>query len=57
MFFPLDSRNTKNVKTKMLSFYTQQTYFSEIVSKIAKIKILFFMKSLKNNNIIFVISI
>ena len=37
MFFPLDSQNTKKPKTKMLSFYKQQTYFSQIVSKKAKI--------------------
>ena len=34
-------------------FYKQQSYFSQIVSKKAKIKILFFMKNSKNNNIIF----
>ena len=52
MFFPLDSRNTKKLKTKMLSFYKQQTYFSQIVSKKAKITISLFMKNSKNNNII-----
>ena len=57
LFFPLDSRNTKILKTKLLSFYKQQTYFSQIVSKKAKITILFFMKNSKNNNIILVISI
>ena len=39
MFYPLDSRNTKKLKnyktkkpkTKMLSFYKQQLYFSQIV--------------------------
>ena len=36
----------------MLSFYKQQTYFSQIVSKKAKITILLFMKNSKNNNII-----
>ena len=41
----------------MLIFYKQQSYFSQIVSKKAKITILFFMKNSKNNNIIFVISI
>ena len=41
----------------MLSIYKQQTYFSQIVSKKAKIAILFFMKNSKNNNIILVISI
>ena len=39
LFFPLDSRNTKKLKTKMLSFYKQQAYFSQIVSKKAKITI------------------
>ena len=55
MFYPLDSRNTKkpkNPKTKLLSFYKQQSYFSQIVSKKAKITISFFMKNSKNNNII-----
>ena len=52
MFYPLDSRNTKKPKTKMLSFYKQQSYFSQIVSKKAKITISFFMKNSKNNNII-----
>ena len=52
MFYLLDSRNTKKPKTKMLSFYKQQSYFSQIVSKKAKITILFFMKNSKNNNII-----
>ena len=42
MFFPLDSQNTKKLKTNMLSFYRQQMYFSQIVSK----------KS-QNSNIIF----
>ena len=36
----------------MLSFYKQQSYFSQIVSKNAKITISFFMKNSKNNNII-----
>ena len=36
----------------MLSFYKQQSYFSQIVSKKAKITILFFIKNSKNNNII-----
>ena len=44
----------KNQKTKMLSFYKQQMYFSQIVLKKAKITILFFMKNSKNNNIIFI---
>ena len=52
MSYPLDSRNTKKPKTKMLSFYKQQSYFSQIVSKKAKITISFFMKNSKNNNII-----
>ena len=55
MFYPLDSRNTKKIKkikNKMLSFYKQQSYFSQIVSKKAKITISFFMKNSKNNNII-----
>ena len=41
MFFPLDRRNTKKLKTKMLSFYKQQMVFIQIVSKKAKITILF----------------
>ena len=45
MFFPSDRQNTKKLKTKMLSFYKQQMYFSQIVSKKAKISILFFMNS------------
>ena len=32
----------------MLSFYKQQTHFSQIVFKKAKITILFFMKNSKN---------
>ena len=55
MFYPLDSRNTKKqkrTKTRMLSFYKQQSYFSQIVSKKAKITISFFMKNSKNNTII-----
>ena len=36
----------------MSSFYKQQSYFSQIVSKKAKITISFFMKNSKNNNII-----
>ena len=47
MFFPLDSWNNK-----MLSFYKQQTYFSQIVKK-KKITILSFKKNSENNNIIF----
>ena len=39
MFYPLDSQNTKKTKTKMLSFYKQQLYFSQIVSKKAEITI------------------
>jgi hypothetical protein len=35
----------------MLMFYKQQSYFSQIVSKIAKITISFSMKNSKNNNI------
>ena len=55
LFYPLDSQNTKelkNQKTKMLIFYKQQSYFSQIASKKAKITIFFFMKNSKNNNII-----
>ena len=37
MFYPLDSGITKKLKkktkTKMLSFYKQQSYFSQIASK------------------------
>ena len=36
----------------MLSFYKQQSYFSQIVSKKAQKAILFFMRNSKNNNII-----
>ena len=36
----------------MLSFYQQQSYFSQIVSEKAKILTSFFMKKSKNNNII-----
>ena len=49
---PLDGRNTEKPKTKMLSFYQQQSYFSQIVSEKAKILTSFFMKKSKNNNII-----
>ena len=52
MFYPLDTRNTKKPKTKMPMFYKQKSYFSQIVSKNAKIAILFFMKNSKTNNII-----
>ena len=44
-------------KTKMLCFYKQKMYFSQIVSKKAKITISFFMKNSKNNNVKFIISI
>ena len=37
MIFPFDRRKTKKPKTKMLSFYQQQSYFSQIVSEKAKI--------------------
>jgi hypothetical protein len=50
--YSLDSGNTKKPKIKMLMFNKQQSYFSQIVSKKAKITILFFMKNSKNNNII-----
>ena len=43
MFIPLDSRNTKKLKTKMLSLYKQQSYFSQTISKKAKITILFYL--------------
>ena len=36
LFYPLDSqktKKTKKTKTKMLSIYKQQSYFSQIVSK------------------------
>jgi predicted type IV restriction endonuclease len=36
----------------MLISYKQQSYFSQIVSKKARITILFLMKNSKNNNII-----
>ena len=49
MFYPLDSRNTKKTKKPKTK---KQSYFSQIVSKKAKITILFFMKNSKNNNII-----
>ena len=51
----LDSWNTKKlkeVKTRMLSFYKQQSYFGQIVSKKATMTMWFFMKNSKNNNII-----
>ena len=44
MFYPLNSWNTKKPKTKMLMFYKQQSYFSQIVSKKGKITILFLWK-------------
>ena len=52
MFYPLDSQNTKEPKTKMLIFYKQQSYFSQLFSKKAKITLLFLMKNSNNNNII-----
>ena len=36
----------------MLSFYKQQSYFSQIISKKDKITIFFVMKNSKSNNII-----
>ena len=44
---------TKKTKTKLLSFYKQQSYFSQIVSKKAQITISFFMK---NSNRVLVFS-
>ena len=44
LFYPLDSRNTKKTKTKMLIFYKQQSYFGQIVSNCFKLS--------QNNNII-----
>ena len=55
MIYPLDSRNTKKLKNKkpqLLGFFCKHSYFSQIVSKKAKIIISFFMKNSKNNNII-----
>ena len=55
MFSPWDSRNTKKLKKQKQNagfFYKQQSHFSQIVSKKAKITILFFLKNSKNNNII-----
>ena len=52
LFYPLDSRNTKKPKTKRFSFSKQQSYFSQIISKKAKITIWFFRRKSKNNNII-----
>ena len=37
LIYPLDRRNTKKPKTKMLIFYQQQFYFSQIVEEKAKI--------------------
>ena len=48
----LDSRNTKKLKTKMLIFYKQQSCFSQIVFKKANLKLSFFKKNSKYNNII-----
>ena len=42
----------EKLKTKMLIFYKQQSYFGQIVSKKAKIIIQFSMKNSKNNHII-----
>ena len=54
LIYPLDCQNTKKLKTKMLSFYKQQSYFSKIVSKNAKITILFFYeKQQKIWNLVF----
>ena len=50
MFYPLDTRNSK--KPKIKSFYKQQPYFSQIVSKKAKITISVFVKNSKNNNFV-----
>ena len=46
------SWKTKKTKTKLLSFYKQQLYFSQIVSKKANIAISFSMKNSKHSNII-----
>ena len=43
----LDSRNTKKLKTKMLSYHKQKMYFCQIVSKKAMITILLFMRITK----------
>ena len=42
MIYPLDQRNTKKPKTKMLSFYQQQSYLSQIVEEKARILTYFF---------------
>ena len=52
MIYPLDRQNTKKLKSKMLSFYQQQSYLSQIVWEKVKILTYFFMKKFKNNNII-----
>ena len=47
----LDSWNTKKlkeVKTRMLSFYKQQSYFGQIVSRKAEMTISFYEKFQKN---------
>ena len=46
---PLDGQNTKKPKTKTADFFC---YFSQIVSKKAKIITSLIMKNSKNNNII-----
>ena len=53
LIYPLDRQNTKKTKTKMLSFYQQKSYFSQIVyEKSQNINIYFLRKIKKNSNII-----
>ena len=53
MSYPLDTRNTKKTRNKMLIFINNNLiYLSQIVSKKANVTISFFMKNSKNNNII-----
>ena len=52
MFHQLDNQNTKKLKKLKLIFNKQQSFFSQIVSKKAKITILFFMKNSNNNTTI-----
>jgi hypothetical protein len=54
---PLDSQKTKLLKTKTVDFLSITHSFHQIISKIAKITILFLLKNPKNNNIILLFSI
>ena len=49
MFHPLDSQKTKK-NPSSIEFYRQQSYFSQIVTKKAKVTRSFAMKNSQSNN-------